>query len=115
MIGTSNKLITYLIEQAKDKKFELNEYKEKRSLDSNAYCWVLLGKLQEKLHIPKEDIYRRLIKEIGSYEIVPIKDEAVDKFREGWSRNGLGWITETMKSKLERFYKCNNILWVKLI
>lgn len=50
MVGTSNKIITYLLEQARDKQFELKEYKPKRSLDSNAYCWVLLGKLQDKLH-----------------------------------------------------------------
>lgn len=50
MIGTSNKIITYLLEQAKDKQFEIKEYRQKRSLDSNAYCWVLLGKLQDKLH-----------------------------------------------------------------
>ena len=112
MIGTSNKIITYLLEQAKDKQFEIKEYKQKRSLDSNAYCWVLLGKLQDKLHIPKEDIYRDLIKNIGSFEIIPVKNEAVERFRQAWSNHGLGWITETMKSKLERFYKCNYILWV---
>ena len=49
MVGTSNKIITYLLEQARDKQFELKEYKPKRSLDSNAYCWVLLGKLQDKI------------------------------------------------------------------
>ena len=27
MVGTSNKIITYLLEQAKDKEFELKEYK----------------------------------------------------------------------------------------
>ena len=104
MIGTSNKIITYLLEQAKDKQFELKEYKQKRSLDSNAYAWVLLGKLQDKLHIP--------IKNIGSFEIIPVKNEAVERFRQAWSNHGLGWVTETMKSKLERFYKCNYILWV---
>ena len=112
MVGTSNKLITYLLEQEKDKQYELKEYKQKRSLDSNAYAWVLWGKLQDKLHIPKEDIYRDLIKNIGSFEIVPVKNEAVEKFRQAWSKNGIGWLTETMKSKLERFYKCNYILWV---
>lgn len=112
MIGTSNKIITYLLEQEKDKQFEIKEYKPKRSLDSNAYAWVLLGKLQDKLHIPKEEIYRDLIKNIGSYEIVPVKNEAVDKFRQAWSKNGIGWITETMKSKLERFYKYSDILWI---
>lgn len=103
MVGTSNKIITYLLEQAKDKEFELKEYKPKRSLDSNAYCWVLLGKLQDKLHIPKEEIYRDLIRNIGSYEVIPVKNEAVERFRQAWSKNGLGWITETTKSKLEGF------------
>jgi len=111
MIGTQKQLINYLLEQDKEKQFELKDYKKKRSLDSNAYAWVLLGKLQDSLKIPKEDIYRDLIKNIGSYEIVPVKDEAVDRFRTAWSKNGLGWITETMKSKLERFYKCSYILW----
>ena len=115
MVGTSNKIITYLLEQAKDKEFELREYKPRRSLDSNAYCWVLLGKLQDKLHIPKEEIYRDLIRNIGSYEVIPVKNEAVERFRQAWSKNGLGWITETTKSKLERFYKCNYILWVKCL
>lgn len=104
MIGTQKQLITFLVEQDKDKKYELKEYKPRRSLDSNAYCWLLLGKLQNALKIPKEDIYKSLIKEIGSYEIIPVKDEAVERFRTAWSKNGLGWITETMKSKLERFY-----------
>ena len=112
MIGTQKQLITWLLEQDNTKQYELKEYKQKRSLDSNAYAWVLLGKLQDKLHIPKEDIYRDLIKNIGSFEIIPVKNEAVERFRQAWSNHGLGWITETMKSKLERFYKCSYILWV---
>lgn len=63
----------------------------------------MLGELQEVLNIPKEEIYKDLIKNIGSYEVVPIKNEAVEKFRNAWSKNGLGWITETTKSKLEGF------------
>ncbi len=112
MIGTQKQVITWLLEQDKDKQYEVKEHKRKRSLDSNAYAWVLLGELQDKLHIKKEDIYRDLIKNIGSYEIVPIKNEAVERFRESWSKNGIGWVTETMESKLERFYKCNYILWL---
>jgi hypothetical protein len=34
---------------------------------------------------------------------VPIKDEAVERFRECWSKNGLGWITETIPSKLDGY------------
>lgn len=113
MVGTIEQIIQYLFKQDKTKQYELKEYKPKRSLDSNAYCWVLLGKLQDELHIKKEDIYRDLIRNIGSYEIVPIKNDAVERFRESWSRSGIGWITETMKSKFERFYERNYILWLE--
>jgi len=103
MIGTQKQVITWLLEQDNTKKYEVKEYKEKRSLDANAYAWVLLGKLQDRLHIPKEDIYRDLIRNIGSYEVVPIKNEALSKFKQAWSKNGLGWITDTTKSKLEGY------------
>lgn len=103
MVGTIEQVIQYLFKQDRNKKYEVKEVKKRRSLDSNAYAWVLLGKLQDKLHIPKEDIYKSLIKEIGSYEVIPVKNEAVERFRQAWSKNGLGWITETTKSKLEGF------------
>lgn len=113
MVGTIKQIIAWLLKQDSTKRYEVKEAKERRSLDSNAYCWVLLGKLQDKLHIPKEEIYKDLIRNIGSYEIVPVRDKAVERFRKAWSKNGIGWITETMKSKLERLYKCNDILRVK--
>lgn len=103
LLDTNNK---ELIEELKNDgklNIELKKYRKKRSLDSNAYAWTLLGELQDVLNIPKEEIYRDLIRNIGSYEIVPVKNEAVEKFRLAWSKNGLGWITETMKSKLEGF------------
>ena len=103
MVGTIEQIIQYLFKQDKTKKYEVKEYKEKRSLDANAYAWVLLGKLQDKLHIPKEEIYKDAIQVIGSYEVIPIKNEAVNKFRQAWSKNGLGWITETTKSKLDGY------------
>ena len=56
MIGTSNKLITYLIEQAKDKKFELKEYKEKRSKDANAYFHVLVNQLARHFNIRDDEM-----------------------------------------------------------
>ena len=103
MTGTPIKLIEYLYNQEKTKQFEIKEFKPKRSLDANAYMWVLLSEIQDKLKIPKEDIYKDLIRNIGSYEVIPIKTVAVEKFRQAWSKNGLGWITETTKSKLDGF------------
>ncbi len=81
---------------------DLKKYNPK-SNNINAYLWVLLGELQEKLRIPKEDIYREYIRHCGVYEVVPIRDVALDKFIESWSQNGLGWICETTKSKLDGY------------
>ena len=30
---------------------DIKEHREKRSLDANAYCWVLIGKLAAKLRV----------------------------------------------------------------
>ncbi len=80
---------------------EIKEHREKRSLDANAYFWVLVDRLAEKLRIPKTDIYRRYIREIGgNHETVCVTAEAADKLRSGWEHNGLGWQTDTMPSKL---------------
>lgn len=82
---------------------DLKKHREKRSLDANAYLWVLIQKIAESLNITKLEIYRDAIKNVGVYEVIPIKNEAVERFIEGWQHNGLGWVCETTKSKLEGF------------
>ena len=83
-------------------------YKEKRSLDANAYCFALIGKIAEKTNIPKEEVYRSAVKEIGgNYEVACVQDKAVEAFRQAWHKNGLGWQTDTMPSKLEG---CTNVI-----
>lgn len=89
--------------KSQNKHVEIKEHKNTRSLDANAYLWVLLTKLQDVLNIPKEEIYKEYIQRIGTSEIVPIKNEAVERFCDAWHKNGLGWITETTKSKLDGF------------
>lgn len=87
---------------------EIKEHREKRSLDANAYFWVLVDRLAEKTQIPKTDIYRSYIREIGgNNETVCIPDKGVDKLRREWERNGDGWLTSTMPSKLPG---CTNVV-----
>ena len=93
----------------KDKlNIELKPFKAKRSLDSNAYAWVLIDKLSEKMNIPKVTIYREIIKDVGgNSETVCVTNGAVERLCEGWRKNGLGWLTETFPSKLEG---CTNVI-----
>ena len=87
---------------------EIRKHRERRSLDSNAYCWVLLNKLSEKLNIPAVDIYRDMVRNIGgNREFVCVQDKAVEKLINGWQRNGIGWVTDTFPSKIEG---CTNVI-----
>ena len=86
----------------------VKKFRQKRSLDANAYCWVLLDKLAEHTGLSRIDLYRSYIREIGgNSETVCVVNAAVDKLREGWHHNGLGWQTDTLPSKLDG---CTNVV-----
>ena len=88
--------------------YELVKTKKRRNLDANAYAWVLVDKIAAAVRLPKEEVYQNAIKGIGGVsDIVCVKDVAVDKLRQNWSRNGLGWQTETMPSKIAG---CTNVV-----
>lgn len=71
---------------------EVKEHRNKRSLDSNAYAWVLIGKLADAMRITPLDVYQQAIQNIGgNYEVIPIKVEAADHFKKVWEAKGLGW------------------------
>lgn len=83
-----------------DVSIEVKRWRKKRSLDANAYAWVLMDKIAQATGVPKTEVYRQAIREIGGVsDIVAVPDNAVDKFREGWSKQGIGWQTEILDSK----------------
>lgn len=96
------------LHEAEKLSIKICKHREKRSLDSNAYAWVLMDKLASHLNITKEEVYRNAIKNIGgNSEVICVQNQAVDKLRQGWQNNGIGWATETMPSKLEG---CTNVI-----
>ena len=83
-----------IVRKMKPKAYDLTvkEHRKKRSLDANAYAWVLIGKLAGAMRIPPTVVYNNAIQNIGgNYEVIPIREEAVDKFKEVWTKHGLGW------------------------
>ena len=86
---------------------EIKPFRQRRSLDANAYCWVLIDKIAESFGESKESVYRQYITNIGgNSEVVCVKNNAVERLCQGWQRNGLGWQTETFESKIEG---CTNV------
>lgn len=83
-----------IVRKLKSKAYDLtvNEHRKKRSLDANAYAWVLIGKLADAMRIPPTIVYKNAIQNIGgNYEVVPIREAAAEKFKEIWEKQGLGW------------------------
>lgn len=83
-----------------DVRVEVKRYRKRRSLDANSYCWVLADKIAQATGVDKSTVYREAIKEIGGVsDIIAVTDDALDKFRDGWSKQGVGWQTEVLDSK----------------
>lgn len=67
-------------------------YREHRSNDANAYAWVLMTRIAEKLTAEaqgetaytKDDIYLIMLKRYGQGGIVKVRNDDVDKFVRTW-------------------------------
>lgn len=82
--------------------YEIRKKPKKRSLDQNAYCWVLIDKIAEAVHIAPEQVYRNAIRDIGGVsERICIQSEAAETFCRAWEKRGMGWQTETGPSKIK--------------
>lgn len=74
------------LEKYKDKEvyIEIKKPSKKRSLDSNAYFWVLCEKLAEEWGTDKEAVYIELLLRFGKFTHIIVKPEAVDRIRREW-------------------------------
>ena len=82
---------------------DIKQFRPKRSLSANAYCWVLIHKLAEKLKLDSVEVYKLFIKELGIYKPIEIRNDAVNTFIKAWSMHGLGWIAEEVDSGQDGF------------
>lgn len=105
---TAQKSLINDLEALEDKEYTITvkKYSKRRSLSQNAYLWVLLDEIGQKIGRSKEDVYKHYIKDYGVFEILPIKNDAVENFKNKWCKNGLGWVTQDLgESKLDGFTK----------
>lgn len=80
---------------------------KKKSLNANAYMWVLCDKIAKKLNITKEDVYRKAVREVGEFMDLSVQAGNEEKFEKAWSKNGLGWFCESISVRREfTVYRC---------
>lgn len=72
MRGKPLELVQWLFSQDKEKIFEISEVRRKRSLNANAYAWVLIGKIADVLKTDKNEVYKLMLDRYGQGEVVSV-------------------------------------------
>lgn len=96
------------MESGKKYAVTIREYRKKRSLNANAYLWTLINKLAVKVEVPPKELYRHYIPDVGdNSDVVCVRNEALQKFRDAWESNGIGWCTDILTSRING---CTNVV-----
>lgn len=72
MVGKQKEIIGWLLNQPSDVRYEIKEYKPKRSTNANAYMWVLIGKIADALRQSKNQVYMQMLKDYGQSQCVSV-------------------------------------------
>lgn len=94
---------------------KIDKLRKKRSLNANAYMWVLCEALavalstgSESISMTKEEVYREHIKNVGVFRQVEIDEQAAATLSAVWSKQGIGWFSERVdNSRTEGFVMMN--------
>jgi hypothetical protein len=90
VLTTKNKIqaevteLKEIILKGKELLVEIKQYRYKRSLDANAYMWVLLSKMAEALHTTKDELYLVALERYGVFTHVVVKPNVVDRVKAEW-------------------------------
>ena len=65
-----------IVDDLKDKdklSIEVKPYRERRSLNANAYAWSLIGQIADAVRAGKDEVYLKCLKRYGQSEIVSVR------------------------------------------
>lgn len=74
----------------------IEQYKEKRSRNANAYMWELVSALAKQGFKDKVEIYREAVKAVGVFKDFYLRPEDAESFMWLWEHNGTAWLTEKL-------------------
>lgn len=100
-----------VVRKHQDRIYELTvkEYRRKRSLDANAYAWVLIHKLAKAMGLSPEEVYLQQIPNVGD-NVTPlcVREKDVERVKRAWQNNGLGWPVKDLGPSQVR--GCRNLM-----
>lgn len=62
----------------------LSLYRKKRSLNANAYLWVLCEEIAKRTDTDKWDVYINALRERGVFTHIVVKESAVERVKREW-------------------------------
>lgn len=85
-VNESRKVLTEYekIKDADKLKITAVKYRNRRSLDANAYMWVLLEKMAEVLHTTKDDLYIQMLDRYGVFTHIVVQPQVVARVKAEW-------------------------------
>ena len=83
---------------------KIGQKKKKRSLDANAYAWVLINKIAVEMSkeypVTPLEVYRTLIPGVGdNFVIVPVREDALQQWIKNWESEPstkMGWVVKVL-------------------
>lgn len=73
-----------ILSKGKELSIEIKQYRHKRSLDANAYMWVLLSKMAAALNTTKDELYLLMLDRYGVFTHIVVKPNVVEKVKTEW-------------------------------
>ncbi len=84
---------------------DIKPYRKRRSKNANDYLWTLCTKIAESQGISPKEVYRKQIAEVGVFEPLPVKEDALERFSKAWESRGIGWFTVVVDDSFPGYKK----------
>ena len=103
MVGKADEAIKWLLNQDREKLFEIKPYRQKRSLNANAYAWVLINEMANRLRTSKDEVYQEMLKRYGQSKVISVLSEIdISRFVKYYEEIGKGHV----EGKEFTHYRC---------
>ena len=103
MVGKADEVIKWLLSQDREKLFEVKPYRQKRSLNANAYAWTLMNEIANRLRTSKDEVYLEMLKRYGQCEVISVlSDIDISRFVKYYEEIGKGHV----EGKEFTHYRC---------
>lgn len=103
MVGKADEVIKWLLNQDREKLFEIKPYRQKRSLNANAYAWVLINEIANRLRTSKDEVYLEMLKRYGQSKVISVLSEIdISRFVKYYEEIGKGHV----EGKEFTHYRC---------